>query len=319
LQNGEHARLALAVNEFFETPMITAFHSETNFFPAVCTIRGPGFFVAVQCGTRTPEQFALQGFQSVRSPTNYGAFSTVPLWYAAANRLHALLAADGATANDKVFFVGHSYGAAANAVLNAMYRRVIPDRTLAYFGIGCPKIGDERFVNLVAQSAGVHLSNDDDIVTILPPDYVTYAPLVLAFPFLNMSVWNNYFRPPAQRFQTPAGELDRPAFPLLDYDTLFNLTLTIVTGNSFSPVAPHYIGEYLNRIKLRCPGDGWPVDSELVDLMNKKDQLILASATEEATYGTAVFTKYPAPAGYSILLETGDKILLETGDLLLLE
>ena len=319
LQAGEFDRIQAAFAEFIPVGVTVRCRPEERLFPAVVTVRGPGFAIAVQNGTRTPEQFSLQAFTSLRAPTDYGSFSTLPLWMQAAHRLHDFLRADGVTESDRMFFAGHSYGAAANAVLSGIYRHATPDRTIAYFSIGCPKIGDDRLAQLVRQTAGIALCNADDPVTALPPDESSWFPLTIPFPLLEMVVWNSWRRPLSQVFQDAAGNLDPSQFPILDYSALFEWITTFLANDAISIGEPHYIQEYLRRVSLRCPGVGWTVDAELLALIesetNKRDESTAATLLA----GKAGVNVYPPAVADRITLESGSFMLTEPGDKILLE
>ncbi|KAI0709753.1 Alpha/Beta hydrolase protein [Earliella scabrosa] len=71
----------------------------------------------------------------------------------------------------KVTAVGHSLGAGIS-LLEAIFLRLhIPDATVRFVGYGCPRVGDNAFVNWVDQLdiQVNHIANKKDIVTTLPP------------------------------------------------------------------------------------------------------------------------------------------------------
>jgi hypothetical protein len=260
-------RITAAFLSFLGPSATVNVHTQANLMPSVTTVITPYFSVAVVDGTRDFQQLALQAFQSISRPTNHGAFGTLPLWYEASSWIHSKLTQDGAPGNGPVFLCGHSYGAAAALVLAGRYRNWNSSRTINYLTFGCPKIGDTRLVELVRQCAGTDLANDNDIVTVVPPDYATLLPVMIALGMPNLAVWADWIRPPNQLRQDADGTLVANAFPLLDFTTLLGMTNRVLSGQEINPIVGHPITEYLRRTVLRCPDAEWPLSPATIALL----------------------------------------------------
>ena len=241
------------------------FHRGNGILPDVITWTGPDFILVVVYGTRNFQQLALQAFSLVQPPQNFGGFGTAFLWNGAASWILERMQTAGFSGNMRVFFAGHSYGGCAALVLAARLKIANADRVIRYITYGCPKIGDERLSALVRQCDGVNMANDDDIVTVLPPDRITLFPVAIALGQPAFFTWAEWQRPHNQLSLSRFGTIRPNDFPLLDYDTLFRLASNIINHVVIDPIRPHYMEEYLRRIELRCPGPRWPIDKKLSD------------------------------------------------------
>ena len=298
---------------------VVKFHEAVGLMPAVTTVCTDKITIIVMDGTRTFQQIALQGLTSLTRPTNQGPFGTVPIWWAASQWAHNIAMADGQIAGTPVFLVGHSYGGAAALVLAARYRVASADRLIRFLTYGCPKPGDQRLRTLLETCEGINLCNDNDLITVFPPDAETLTPVIAALGAPQLGVWVNYKRPPNQVKQFDNGQLDPNDLDVTDFSTMLNIATRVLLDEDIAFISGHVIAEYLRRITLRCPGISWPnlepcipvvaPDEEALTLTREviaisPDALVLASPAG-ANVDAIALTKVPSVPGALVLAATG--------------
>jgi len=257
------------------------FHPVVGIMPAVVTVIHPTFSICVCDGTRNFQTLATQAFQSVRRPTNFGSLGTLPLWYEASQHAHDFLTADGASPSTPIFFAGHSYGAATAMVLAARYRYANPLRTIRYITYGAPKPGNQRLIDLVTSCAGINLANHDDLVTMIPPDQLTLLPVMIALSAPSLAVWVDWLRPPNQVRQDVDGSLHVNELFSMDFSTLYAMAERVLNNQSLDVMNGHKVTEYFRRITQRCDTVSWPINSEILDLLDYELSDIVLGAGEE--------------------------------------
>jgi hypothetical protein len=136
---------------------------------------------------------------------------------------------------------------------------------------------------------GINLANDPDIITVLPPDELTLAPVMFFLGAPQLKVWIDWKRPPNQVLQNDDGSLSPAEGPLLDFWTLVNIAQRVLAGQSFVSASAHQITVYLERISLRCPDAVWPVDAEVSDLLDSPGDLRFQSLGTGEIGGDAVW------------------------------
>jgi len=236
-------------------------HPSDGTLPAIVTIIHPDYAVAIADGTRNFQQIALQGLFFLQGPQNFGQFATMPLWHTAGQTILQTLKDDGYNFNGSVCFVGHSYGGAA-ACIAAIKLGVPNDRARRdVLTFGMPKPGDQRLVDRLHARQAVHLVNHDDIVTILPPDLILLNPVAAVLGQFVNSLWPDWVKPFDQQRQAFNGSLQFADADAPDFDTLLNVVESAINNVPLDPVAPHYIQEYIKRLRKRCPD---PVAGALV-------------------------------------------------------
>jgi len=259
---------------------ITA-HPGLGSMPAVITVIHAEFTLAAVEGTTNFQQIALQAFDLFQAPQNYGQFSTASLWYNASQWIHEFLVDDGMQPGTPVFLTGHSYGACAMLILAARYRAWAPERVIRYLTYGAPKVGDARLHALLETVEGINLANDDDLVTVLPPDRSTLWPVevFLGMPFL--FVYTNWIRQPNQVRQDIGGELFPNDLIQPDYETLLTMIQRALDSEPQNPITGHTIPEYRRRIMLRCPECRWPLFDAVCELLPDEPEGVECACCED--------------------------------------
>jgi len=253
LYDHDSAGIIALVAKILGPNVVTTVTYGTTLLPDVITIIHPRFSIAIVDGTSNFQQLALQAFQSIIAPTDFGILSTLPLWYSASNHILSVLNADGWPAQRPFFGVGHSYGAAAVLNVVARLRAGFPNLRLRFLTFGCPKIGDQRFVDLLRKTEGYAIANDSDIATVIPPSITLLSPILVLFPLEPLTNYLSWFPPPFGQLQLDAGVLVPNGTAPLDTPTLIELITNAVLGEEQEPIAEHRMGSYLQRIRKRCP------------------------------------------------------------------
>lgn len=233
----------------------------TPTLPAVIAAVSPMGTLAWVDGTANFQQFALQAAYSLQPPRSVGAWSTSRFWYDACIHIHSVLAAAGAVPTAPVFFCGHSYGGVASLSLAALYRSAQPERTIRWLTFGCPHIGDQRFVDLIARCQGMALTNDSDIVTAVPfdGDLIFNVAAFLVNPAL--LGWLQWKAPPMRQMMDVNGVLHPDESFTMDYPTLLGFAVDVIADLPYPDVAAHRITTYRDRTFTRCPLPEWPLDA----------------------------------------------------------
>jgi pimeloyl-ACP methyl ester carboxylesterase len=258
---GDNAgQIAEAFRLFLGARPVVTFHAGTSLLPACVTVIHDEFSLIVADGTRGFQQLALQAFFSITGPQNTGSYGTVALWYAASQSLHAYMLSDGADPTKPCLIVGHSYGGASAANLAARYHVGNPDRQVLLLTYGCPKPGDLRMQSILSEIESTALADDDDIVTVLPPDTLALVPVLSFLGIPGLRVFELWYPVPNQTRLDPDGSLTPNSRPVLDYATLLNATIRALAGIPLDPIAGHRITNYISRTVTRCPLPEWPID-----------------------------------------------------------
>lgn len=223
--------------------------------PQMIVVISGNLAILVCDGTRDFQQFALQAAGSLQGPTSFGAFSTMPFWYASATVALEFMTESGVDDGHQVVSVGHSYGAAVCAIANA--RLLASDRgsvpRLLVFGI--PKPGDARLVHRLNFPESIFLQDDDDLVAILPLDLAALGPLLGTIGFLVVASWPSWAAPIGPIVLDHDGAVVNRAATTQGTSTLLAMVEDIINDVATFPITGHFIQEYARRLALRCPGD----------------------------------------------------------------
>lgn len=272
--------------------------------PGIIAIVTAGFTVLVMDGTSNFQEFALQTLYLNLPPFDFGILATVPLWYQASTYVHEFAVASGMVVENRVMLAGHSYGGAVALTLAAKYRHAKANREIKYLTFGTPKIGNQAFVDLVKRTHGWNLANDDDIITLVPPDVISVAQMTGLFPAALLAIFLRWLRPPNQIFMNDDGLLFSRVPPLIDVQTMIAVITKAVANVALNPIKGHSIPEYLRRIERRCPKVEWPVGlTASRDIWLPEAVLTLTWDNKRKRQGSLVFT------GESLLLPLNDTCL----------
>lgn len=267
LYNRDATNLRLIFRMLLGNTISTFFHQGTTQLPDVFVVVTDECSIIVVDGTVNFQQLALQCFLGVIPPTNQGAFSTQPLWYVAASYANALAVADGVDPLKPIILVGHSYGAAVCNVLAGRYRFIRPQGQVRLLTCGDPKPGDSRLQRILGGTAGIALANDDDLVTILPPDALTIWPVVVAEHYTPFLIWDRWKRPPNQALLNGDGSLNFNKAAITDYTTMYNAANSAYAHIPLGIITGHFLSEYRDRTLLRCQSAEWPISNALLALL----------------------------------------------------
>lgn len=224
----------------------------------------PGSMIAVQgdttvvfvSGTTNPQQWALQTMDGLEGLTDYGQYSTLRLWNDAANALVRRIYAAALSSTGPIIFVGHSYGAAVACILAFRYSVNNPDRPVQLLTCGSPKPGDSRLTGQLNSLRQVHLINDDDPVTFLPPSGIDAVVLGSVVPSAGLLRWQNYSRPSDRiGVRTDGTRFDNPQANSV-FALLFRIMTQVNLGQEIQAITAHAMTEYARRIV--CPTEPTP-------------------------------------------------------------
>jgi len=262
--------------------------------PGLITIALGNWMVAILDGTWEFQEFALQAMAFIVGPTNKGSFSTAELWWNSSTYVNNLMNDDGQVAGGPLMMIGHSYGGAVGLVSAARYKLWAPTREIVYLTFGVPKIGDQRFVDIVRKCEGLNLAHQLDIVTTLPPDKITLAPLFALFPGVPLFLYTEWLRPYPQAMIRLDGELDYQTYPLMDTATIVALVTQAVLHLNFNVIEAHKMPRYQILLQTRCPDAHWPIDEQVNFDVHVNYQAI-AWSTIKRPRGALVFNSVAIP------------------------
>jgi pimeloyl-ACP methyl ester carboxylesterase len=277
-----------------------SFRKSNGIFNGITTVTSNSWQLVLIDGTRNAQQLALQAFYAIAGPQDFGGLSTNPFWFDASTVCMDKMVADGQTADMRIMLVGHSYGGAVACLAAARNRQASGNRKINFLTYGCPKIGDERLVNLLQRCNGLNISNDGDLVTILPPDRYLLAPLIPLFPLVPIFLWANWKRPMPQALLRPDGTLDANAPTPTDSSTLITLITQVVTFQQIEPILQHFLIEYLGRLYNRCPDCCFPCEDEVCEEIIMSNPVLSWTTAAKAQRGLvweSVFLPLPITPG----------------------
>ena len=278
-----------AVNDWLGPVPIVALLPHTGVRNGVLTITTSQWQVGIIDGTRNFQELALQAFNGIYGPQDVGGYSSSFFWRTSSNYVNDRLQAQGLAPGYKICLVGHSYGGAVVANLVARYVLGNTLNEIAYLTFGCPKVGDARLQNLLLQTRGINIVNDDDIVTALPPDAITLAPLLGIFAVPNLLFYPMWRRPMPQATLSPAGFLEVGDNVFLETQTLFNFISNAINKLPDDPVTGHYTSSYYARLQTRCPEPEWPVSTDAYEVTTIPLGLLRLTSKSGTAKGGIVF------------------------------
>jgi hypothetical protein len=226
--------------------------------PPICAYATPRNNLLLIFGTHNNYLLSKEITAGLNGPTNYGAFSTLPIWFDFSTRALDTLESVNPDPTLTTYIVGHSLGAATAAVVNARLDQsgAIQERRLVLFNP--PKPGDRRLADITEKTKYVALWNEGDITPAIPPTTTLYLPVIIVFPWLPR-IWFTSWKPLARYlYLDPNGDLTYggPA-PQEPVETIGWLTAIFVSGAE-GPIEPHYLPAIIRRLdliygKAACP------------------------------------------------------------------
>lgn len=206
------------------------------------------YSIVVISGTTTFEQRALQAMALLEGPTDFGPFSTVPLWWYASSVMIDRLQAAGVDPSKPLILVGHSYGGSVAQTTAARLRLFGPNRRISVLTYGMAKPGDVRLRESMEGAPQVHLANIGDGVPWLPPSRDDLLPVPLTVPVPVELAWEQYVRPRNQ-YSVASNGLVEPIEPgLLAFGQLVDAVLWALFSGALPFIPDHEAGEYARRL-----------------------------------------------------------------------
>ena len=296
MTNDDAAAVDDVLRAFLGPGPVISFRKSNGVFNGVTTVTSLTWQLVIVDGTRNAQQFALQAFSVPLGPLDFGGLSTNPFWFAASTICMQKMVDDGQLPAMRIMCVGHSYGGVVALLSAARNRQADAARKIAFLTFGCPKIGDRRLVDLVQSCNGVNISNEGDLITVLPPDRYLLAPLIPLFPLVPIYLWANWERPKPQVLLKPDGTILLNVPTPMDTATILALVTLMLTDRSPDPFAPHYVLTYNGRLFARCPDCCFPCTDPVCE------EVIL-------TNPVLAFTRPPVPKS-GLIWQPGEKIPL---------
>ena len=228
----------------------------TGFVVANSTSDIPGSLIAVHedyavvvvSGTTNETQLALQAAYNIGGPTNFGAFGTSPLWWAAAQTIQGRINRAGVDPSKPIFFSGHSYGGAVATILCGEYMLAQPSRDTRLLTYGMPKPGDARLGAAIKGARQSHLVDVGDPTPYVPPNQEQLGALAFTVPADYLRRWSAFIDPPNAFLITETGLIFPKGNDFVDFQLMTIIAADAVLHLPFGSVFPHSITEYRRRI-----------------------------------------------------------------------
>lgn len=218
--------------------------------PGTCIAFTDDWNLVYISGTTNYWQKVLQGATSTVGPINFGDFSTLGQWFAAATAIRDRILATGFPIRDKWFIAGHSYGSAIASILAAVIKIGFPEREVRLFTAGAPCPGDHRLRTVLEPLQQIHLQNVGDPVCSMPPNGLNYDLLSWILTEDLRTAWRLWH--PHNRRTAVAADGSYRAINegAVEFGTLQALTQIIADGLAIPNYDVHAAGVYLDRCLL---------------------------------------------------------------------
>jgi len=202
-------------------------------------------------GTQNFQQWALQVLGAGGGPVVFDGYGTVPLWRDASDVIRARMTALGTPDGGHVVFGGHSYGGAVASILAARFQRAQPGRRVSLITEGCPRIGDDALITLLANVDQIAFCNVDDVVTLIPPRGDDLGAVAWLLTAQQVAAWNRWRAPPNRVSLSASGQRLGPPGNPSGFRLLLQFVAAWVAGVQAETLSAHFYTEYARR--LRCP------------------------------------------------------------------
>jgi len=293
LDSGENAKIVEAFDGLIEGEKTVTIRPVRPLVPPFVTVVTTAWTLIVTSGTQNTPQLALEALQGAQPGTNYGLGKTMPLWWNSSTVMHESSVADGALPTVPIMLVGYSWGGACMHLLSARYRHGNANREIKYLTFGSPKPGAADLVEIMRSTQGLSIANDADLVTVMPPDLATVAPIRVLFPWLIRAFWADWVRPPNQVRQNADGSIDANDPPLIDTFQLQAILEDAFAHREIDVSIGHRLPSYIARNQRRCPQCVWPLSDAICGLIYYWGPEF---------FGLALSKKRPVPAAGAMVL-----------------
>jgi pimeloyl-ACP methyl ester carboxylesterase len=265
MSNDDAPSVTRVLREFVGPGPTIQFLPSNGIYNGCTTVVSSTWILVLFDGTRNAQQAALQAFNAVLGPQDFGGLSTNPFWFESSTIGMQKMQLAGQTPLMRVMCVGHSYGGAVACLVAARNKQADAHRTVHFLTLGCPKIGDTRFVRLLQTCNGLNLANDGDLVTVLPPDRHTLIPLLPFFPGIGLLVWAQWQRALPSALLRSDGSLLPNQQTRTDTATIATLVAQVLAQQALDPIIQHFLVAYGNRLFARCPDCCFPTDDDICE------------------------------------------------------
>jgi len=243
--------------------------TDTNFHIQLATDQYPAFIIAWndnetfidQIGTSTAAQWIEQISTGTGAPTNFGAYSTLPLNYVCATRIFSALAFNGVNPANPVLLFGHSLGGAIQCNVAARWKLGNPQTRIRLITSGTPKPGDQRLQDLLVKVERLHFITPRDPVPRIPPSNAQKTALQLLFPYLPDDWFGTWIPMPYYLYIREGGVWDYGLYTDLEAFEWINIftgwwVVGLVQGG-----LEHLAPSYVKRLQQHCPCPELPFDA----------------------------------------------------------
>lgn len=262
VESEDHASFTTCAQLLLGADAVITFDDGDAEFPPIAIVQTPRNNILIHSGTSTATQWRLQFQQAYNGPTDFGTFSTLPIWFRASTRALDLLFTLGANPALPFILHGHSYGACAVVVASVRFHAANPNVKIRVTTTGSPKPGDARLQAQLKQFPNLHVITTEDIVARIPPSNAMKAVLQLAFPLLPDAFFGTFEPYPEYLYLDASGDFRYGPYtdlPALQFLWIF--TFAFVTG-LINSVLAHFSKFYVLQIRVHCPCPELPFTNE---------------------------------------------------------
>ncbi len=254
LQYDDNAQAVARVQAYFgPTAVVTSVANSASSIPGSIICVTPELTVVFVSGTSNFQQWATQFAYAGVGLISLDGYATSGQWRLAKNAIETRILGTTSNPLKPVIFVGHSYGGAVASLLALEWKRGRPDRYVQLFTEGCPFVGDARATALLQPVRRVHLANDGDIVTGVPPPFVEIVGRLAFMPTNLVTQWATSNPNGRQFVLRHTGEIEESDASVIAFTDLIVIINTIVAVLPLPPYAAHSSSTYRARLGLNQP------------------------------------------------------------------